>query len=80
MNDGTVDVGKIQFRNYYMAFLTVRVRLKSNADDDDFGERSLRIKGDGEIELRAAQWREKKQKQGRIHDNPVADGWAGAVG
>ena len=35
MNDGTVDVGEIQFRNYYVAFLTVRVRLKSNADDDD---------------------------------------------
>merc|ERR1712168_247452 len=35
MNDGMVDVGEIQFRNYYVAFLTVRVRLKSNADDDD---------------------------------------------
>ena len=22
---------------------------------------------------------QKKEEQGRIHDNPVADGWAGAV-
>ena len=34
-NDGTVDVGEIQFRNYYVAFLTVRVRLKGAADDED---------------------------------------------
>ena len=35
VHDGTIDVGEIQFRNYYVAFLTVRVRLKGAADDED---------------------------------------------
>jgi len=34
-SDGAIDVGEIHFRNYYVAFLTVRVRLKGAADDED---------------------------------------------
>ena len=32
--DGAVDDGEIHFRNYYVAFLTVRVRLKGSDDED----------------------------------------------
>lgn len=34
-SDGAVDVAEIHFRNYYVAFLTVRVRLRGAADDED---------------------------------------------
>ena len=34
-SDGAVDVGEIHFKNYYVAFLTVRVRLKGAADGED---------------------------------------------